>query len=97
MSWLDQVEIEMNRARLAVQAGNPGKARTAARRVAGAALIELQKHRPAQKYGVDVTTQRRALISEKTFRKGLDQQRNDCRRGLFRTVILYRKSRWRML
>lgn len=48
--WLGEIENELQRGR---KSQNPGQTRTAARRIAGIAIKELQKHFPHQLFGED--------------------------------------------
>ncbi len=64
--YLQQAEIELQRAREAEEIGNDGKARTAARRAAGNALIALAQKLPDKNYGDDVMRQLRNLMDDAT-------------------------------
>jgi hypothetical protein len=48
--WLSEIENELRRGRLSQ---NPGRTRTAARRIAGIAIKELQSQLPHQLFGED--------------------------------------------
>ena len=64
MNWMEDIELEMRRAREAQQKGNSGKARTSARRAVGLAVEELQKRFPDTSYGRDFITQLRSLAAD---------------------------------
>ena len=61
MSWMESVQLEMERAREAQRQGNSGKARTSARRAVGFAVEELQKRFPGTTYGRDFIAQLRSV------------------------------------
>jgi hypothetical protein len=64
MSWLDEIELEFNRGREAERTGNAGKARTAARRAVGIAVMEYQRRQALQRYGDDVMKQLRGIAAD---------------------------------
>lgn len=64
MGWIDDVEIELARARAAAGEGNAGKARTASRRAAGYALDELGRRIPGRMYGEDFIRQLRGVAAD---------------------------------
>lgn len=64
MSWHDDMELELRRAREAAAAGNPGKARTSVRRAVGVAVAELQRRFPGKHYGVDAMSQVRGIAQD---------------------------------
>jgi HEPN domain-containing protein len=63
---LRQADVELQRAREAVEVGNDGRARTAARRVAGNALTALKQRFPERNYGDDAVRQLRNLMDDVT-------------------------------
>jgi HEPN domain-containing protein len=63
---LRQADIEIQRARDALEVGNDGRARTAARRAAGNALTALRQRFPDRNYGDDVMRQLRNLMDDVT-------------------------------
>jgi HEPN domain-containing protein len=66
MSWLDEVNVELQRARAAERSGNSGKVRTSARRAVGIALLELQRRIPEKIYGRDFISQLRGFASDES-------------------------------
>jgi hypothetical protein len=64
MSWRDEIDLELERAREAKRNGNQGRARTSARRAVGFAIVELEKRFPEKQYGRDFMTQLRSLASD---------------------------------
>jgi HEPN domain-containing protein len=63
---LQQADIELQRARDALEVGNDGRARTAARRAAGNALTALKQRLQDRNYGDDVMRQLRNLMDDAT-------------------------------
>jgi HEPN domain-containing protein len=63
LRWAD---IELQRARDALEVGNDGRARTAARRAAGNALTALKQRFQDRNYGDDVMRQLRNLMDDVT-------------------------------
>jgi HEPN domain-containing protein len=63
---LQQADIELQRARDALEVGNEGRARTAARRAAGNALTALKQRFRDRNYGDDVMRQLRNLMDDIT-------------------------------
>jgi len=63
---LRQADVELQRAREAVEVGNDGRARTAARRAAGNALTALKQRFPERNYGDDTVRQLRNLMDDVT-------------------------------
>jgi HEPN domain-containing protein len=63
---LQQADIELQRARDALEVGNDGRARTAARRAAGNALTALKQRFQDRNYGDDVMRQLRNLMDDVT-------------------------------
>jgi HEPN domain-containing protein len=63
---LQQADIELQRAREALEVGNDGRARTAARRAAGNALSVLKQRFQDRNYGDDVMRQLRNLMDDAT-------------------------------
>jgi HEPN domain-containing protein len=63
---LQQADIELQRARDALEVGNDGRARTAARRAAGNALTALKQRFQDRNYGDDVMRQLRNLMDDIT-------------------------------
>jgi hypothetical protein len=64
MNWLDEVNVELQRAEAAERSGNSGKVRTSARRAVGVALLEMQSRIPEKNYGRDFISQLRGLASD---------------------------------
>jgi HEPN domain-containing protein len=63
---LRQADVELQRAREALEVGNDGRARTAARRAAGNALTALKQRFPGRNYGDDMMRQLRNLMDDVT-------------------------------
>ena len=63
---LRQADAELQRAREAMEGGNDGRARTAARRAAGNGLMALKQRHPDRNYGDDVMRQLRNLMDDVT-------------------------------
>jgi HEPN domain-containing protein len=63
---LQQADIELQRARDALEVGNDGRARTAARRAVGNALTALKQRFQDRNYGDDVMRQLRNLMDDIT-------------------------------
>ena len=63
---LRQANAELQRAREAMEVGNDGRARTAARRATGNALTALKQRFPERNYGEDVVHQLRNLMDDVT-------------------------------
>jgi hypothetical protein len=63
-NWRDEIDQELARAREAERNGNQGRARTSARRIAGIAIVELEKRFPERRYGRDFIAQLRAFASD---------------------------------
>lgn len=63
---LRQADVELQRAREAAEAGNDGRARTAARRAAGNALTALKQRFAERNYGDDAVRQLRNLMDDVT-------------------------------
>jgi HEPN domain-containing protein len=63
---LRQADIDLQRAREALEVGINGKARAAARRAAGNALTALKQRFPERNYGDDVMRQLRNLMDDVT-------------------------------
>lgn len=63
---LRQADIELQRAREALEVGNDGRARTAARRATCSALTALKQRFPERNYGDDVMRQLRNLMDDVT-------------------------------
>jgi HEPN domain-containing protein len=61
-----QADTELQRAREALDVGNAGRARTAARRAAGNALTALKQGFPNRNYGDDLMRQFRNLMDDVT-------------------------------
>jgi hypothetical protein len=61
MTWIDEINLELERAKASHQSGNQGRARTSARRAVGIAIMELEKQLPGKRYGRDFITQLRSL------------------------------------
>ena len=66
MSWLDEVNVELQRAQAAERSGNSGKVRTSARRAVGITLMELQRRVPEKYYGRDFISQLRGFASDES-------------------------------
>lgn len=66
MAWIDDVERELDRARVAKTTGNDGQVRTSARRAAGYALTELQRRCADRNYGADFIRQLRGLMEDQS-------------------------------
>jgi hypothetical protein len=64
MTWQDDRELELRRAREAAAARSAGKARTSVRRAVGVAVTELEKSSPGKRYGVDVMSQVRGRAED---------------------------------
>ncbi|MGA3244106.1 MAG: hypothetical protein ABSE41_05800 [Bacteroidota bacterium] len=66
MNWLDEVNVELQRAEAAERIGNSGKVRTSARRAVGIALMELQRRVPEKYYGRDFISQLRSFARDES-------------------------------
>ncbi len=66
MDWLDEIEKELRRGMEGELEGNEGKARTAARRAVGIAVVELQR-RGKRQYGPDVLKQLRGIADDEVI------------------------------
>ena len=64
MRWFEEVQAELQRARIAERSGNAGKVRTSARRAAGIALAEFQRRFPEKNYGSDFIGQLRGFAED---------------------------------
>jgi len=67
MTWLEEVESELNRGREAERIGNQGRVRTAARRAVGIAVTEYQRTLPGKRYGDDVMKQLRGVAEDRAI------------------------------
>jgi HEPN domain-containing protein len=63
---LRQADVELQRAREAMEVGNDGRARTAARRAAGNVLTALKQRFAERNYGDDAMRQLRNLMDDVT-------------------------------
>lgn len=64
MGWKEQLDLELDRAGRAEQAGNSGKARTSARRAAAVAINEYQRRRRLHVARTDVMSQLQWVIEQ---------------------------------
>ncbi len=67
MTWIDDIELEMERGREAEHIGNEGKVRTAARRAVGIAVTEYQRRLSVNRYGNDFMRQIRSVADDLTL------------------------------
>lgn len=67
MAWLDEIELELDRGREAERLGNEGRARTAARRAVGIAVMHYQKLEGVKQYGDDVMKQLRGIAEDRSI------------------------------
>jgi hypothetical protein len=67
VTWLDDIELEMERGREAERIGNEGKVRTAARRAVGIAVTEYQRQHSVNRYGNDFMRQIRGVADDATL------------------------------
>ena len=67
MSWIDEVEKELIRAREAVKLGNEGRVRVSARRAVSVAVHELQKKDTGKNYRGDAVHQLQDIARDVTF------------------------------
>lgn len=67
MSWKEDVDRELKRAREAGASGNDGRVRTCARRAVGFALTELQRRDPGMTLGEGFLVQLRGVMENERF------------------------------
>ncbi|MBI3586143.1 MAG: hypothetical protein HY088_03310 [Ignavibacteriales bacterium] len=67
MSWTDDAEKELTRAREAKKLGNEGRVRVSARRAVSIMVNELQKRVTGKNYGSDAVRQLQALAEDVGF------------------------------
>lgn len=73
MTWLDDIELELNRGRDAERIGNEGKMRTAARRAVGIAVTEYQRRFSPNRYGSDFMRQLRGIAEDASLPENVRQ------------------------